>query len=339
MSHAEHVQTLWKQPKTQPESDRHTFDRASHHLMLAAVLRLMIALTLLFCLVGLLVVRGALAAPETRGWQLVTRINQGQYVSFVSNFDGTDSRQLAVADVPVVRFECSPDGGRLVFVTLGQVHVVRADGSDHQTVSDPMLDEYAYFSISDAGQQVAYSSSYYTGSLWLADMQQGYSFPLVSNRQDFSTSAISPDGTQVIVSAGYRNQNPGLYLFAMDTPDEMTLIGEGIAPVWSPDGSMVVYSQFDGVQSDLMLMDMARGTHIRLTNTPDNENGAAWSPDGQELVFVTYEGYANDTRITLMHWDGTNRRDVEALDGHFSPCILRERPETLVRPFSAPAGR
>jgi Tol biopolymer transport system component len=332
------VQDLWHGGRAHAP-DVVSFAAESDRWLTRAALRVGALLCGVFLVVGLALARSTSAAPASTDWQLVTRINQGEYVSFVSNPDGSDLRQLAVENEPVLRFECSPDGSKFAFVTLGRVHVARADGGDHRSVFDPILDEYAYFSLGDDGQYVAFSSSYYSGKLWLADMTSGTSIPLLDRMMDYSTSAVSPDGTRLMISAGYRNQNPGLYLLDIDTPNAMTMIGEGIAPVWSPDGSMVVYSQFDGVQADLYLMDMTRGTTVRLTYTPDNENGAAWSPDGQQIVFVTYEGYANDTRITLMGWDGTNRRDVEALRGHFSPCILRERPQSLLRPVSTPSGR
>jgi Tol biopolymer transport system component len=55
----------------------------------------------------------------------------------------------------------------------------------------------------------------------------------------------------------------------------------------SPDKRNLAFEMADGVkgQSDLWVMDVARGVPSRVTATPGNEYDPVWAPDGRSLVF------------------------------------------------------
>jgi Tol biopolymer transport system component len=64
----------------------------------------------------------------------------------------------------------------------------------------------------------------------------------------------------------------------------------------SPDGKRVAFQRFDAekANSDIWLMELARGTTSRLTFDPASESDAVWSPDGGRIVFSsTREGLPN----------------------------------------------
>jgi len=90
-------------------------------------------------------------------------------------------------------------------------------------------------------------------------------------------------------------------------------------PVWSPDGTRIVFSSFRdpagsfGTQSgnrDIYVMN-ADGSNVkRLTNDPGLDIGASWSPDGSKIAFIS-DRYvaAYGTRvygIYIMNADGSN---------------------------------
>jgi Tol biopolymer transport system component len=340
LDRAERLRKIINRPVPVPvEIEALSFYAAGRRLMLRVMGVMAVALILSFGVAGIVLARGAEPPTGESAWNLLTRRttvgNSANYQAFVSNPDGGRLEQMRVDGIPVVRFECSPDGSHMVFVTGGAVYTVGIDGENLLRVSGDAFDEYAYFSVNNAGTQVVYSSSVYPGLLTLVDMENGRQDVVSSHHSNYSTSAISPNGRYIIYSAGFQYNNPGLWLVDTHFPSaQPRLIGFGIAPVWSPDGSMIAYSYHDGDQADIHLLDMKRFKAIPLTHTSIFENGPAWSPDGRELVFVSYEVSASDTRIELMDWDGSNRREVRSLYGHFSPCIVQDRPDTLTNASS-----
>jgi dipeptidyl aminopeptidase/acylaminoacyl peptidase len=77
-----------------------------------------------------------------------------------------------------------------------------------------------------------------------------------------------------------------------------------ISPVWSPDGTRIVYTGVLGTRADIYVIN-ADGSHIaKLTNGPANSFLPAWSPDSQRIAFVSsLDGVEN---ISVMNADGTN---------------------------------
>lgn len=302
----------------------------NEHLLTRALLALLALLLPLFSASGLVLARDTATFSGSDEWALLTRTNsQSSYAAFVSDMAGRARERLRYGGMGVVRFECAPDGSQMAFVTPGQMHVADVFDGEVASLFGTEFDEYAYFSVNNDGSYVTYATTLYPRQLSLAHMESTR-ITTISNQTSYAhaTSAISPDGSQIIYTTGSSYNQPQLMLIDRAQPDRREPIGFGIAPVWSPDGSMIAYSQHDGVQNDLYLMDVGRRKAVNLTHSEINENGAAWSPDGQTLVFVSFSDYG-ETRITLMNWDGSDRRDVNALLGHFSPCFVAERPTML----------
>jgi len=65
--------------------------------------------------------------------------------------------------------------------------------------------------------------------------------------------------------------------------------GEFVNPQLSPDGTRVVFSRRSptGYDSDLWMLDLARGTTMRFTFGPGSNVVPVWSPDGSEIVFAS----------------------------------------------------
>jgi Tol biopolymer transport system component len=61
------------------------------------------------------------------------------------------------------------------------------------------------------------------------------------------------------------------------------------APSFSPDEKKVAISRRDrqtGAAADIWLIDLERGTQIRLTTDPDSDTYPSWSPNGDRVTFV-----------------------------------------------------
>ncbi len=132
-------------------------------------------------------------------------------------------------------------------------------------------------------------------------------------------AAISPDGSQVIVTARTADQS-GLFIIASDGEDEARFWTEGSSPVWFDDGSRVLYSH----QGDLWTKRIgADARPLRITKDNYGERAARPSPDGRQIAFYrTRSGY-ND--IWVVPSDGSaqprqvTKRSMADDDFRFAP--------------------
>ena len=100
----------------------------------------------------------------------------------------------------------------------------------------------------------------------------------------------------------------GVFVARADGSDERPLlIGSNIDydPVWSPDGSTILFTSDREGSADLFRVNLD-GTRLeRLTDSPAYDDQAAFSPDGKQLVFVTTRV---DATADLWTMDLANRR-------------------------------
>lgn len=128
----------------------------------------------------------------------------------------------------------------------------------------------------------------------------------------------SPDGKQIVFAADYASPTSPLRLWVSDIASgKMSQINTGggiiIAeePAWSPIGSVIAFSGFDGTQSNLWAVGPDGSRLVQLTTNSLNNRQAAWSPDGSKIAFVSDRGGTND--IWIMNADGSNQRRLTTL--------------------------
>jgi len=76
-------------------------------------------------------------------------------------------------------------------------------------------------------------------------------------------------------------------------------------PALSPDGTHVAVTQFDGQagNSNIWVVDLARGTNIKVTFNPGRNDYPVWSPDGRSIMFASNRGGHLD--LYLKNADGS----------------------------------
>jgi Tol biopolymer transport system component len=82
-------------------------------------------------------------------------------------------------------------------------------------------------------------------------------------------------------------------------------------PSWSPDGTQIVFTGYDGGFSDLFIIGADGGDLRRLTNDAYADLQPSWAPDGRAIAFTTDRGTPSDletlsmapVRIALYHLD------------------------------------
>jgi Tol biopolymer transport system component len=109
-----------------------------------------------------------------------------------------------------------------------------------------------------------------------------------------SWPSVAPDGRRVTFSTQLR----GIWTIAVINIDgaHLTLLGEGTAPAWSPDGSRIAFSRSVGDHDQLFLVNPDTGGDlVQLTTGEWDNQKPAWSPDAQYIVFSSTRGWKKDT--------------------------------------------
>lgn len=128
---------------------------------------------------------------------------------------------------------------------------------------------------------------------------------------DDITPAISPDGSMLAFSSranGYWD----LYTIHLASGQRTRLTDtpefEG-APSWSPDGQWLVYERFNGINTDLFLLQIGGSQEpIQLTDAAANDRAPSWSPQGRKIAFTSTR--TGDEEIWLADLDTVDNRFV-----------------------------
>ena len=220
--------------------------------------------------------------------------------------DGSDDRPIPTPPGLPWLHGWSPDGSKIavaIFPSGGgerAIWVMNADGSNATKVAS--AENVSVPSWAPDGSAIAYAARTDTRTeIHLVD-PNGSSDRIVHGEGAEGTFSIfsaqfSPDGTKILFDRG---TDSGFDIFVMDTDGtdvrQVTTTGSDYDPHWSPDGSQIVFTRQEIVESggqssatsDIFVMD-ADGSHVRrLTNGDDRSTNLypTWSPDGTRIVYV-----------------------------------------------------
>jgi Tol biopolymer transport system component len=186
-------------------------------------------------------------------------IDEGPRTIWVMNEDGSDPHQIASAENVSVP-SWSPDGKWIAYSadtsSRTAIHVVRADGSDDQVVHvEGAEGAFSIFSakISPDGTQILFDRGTDAGfDIFSMDIDGTEVRRLTTTGDDYDPS-WSPDGSEIAFtreddSKADANTNVTSDIFLMDADgDNIRRLTRGgpkntnLHPVWSPDGTRIVY--------------------------------------------------------------------------------------------------
>jgi TolB protein len=116
----------------------------------------------------------------------------------------------------------------------------------------------------------------------LSDGSKTYELMVVEDFAFIGSPDLSPDGKKVALDGwktGQTTQDAHLLIADLETGDIRDL-GPGAMPTWSPEGSLIAFSQYSG------------GVWIRSVNGTESKQidangwGIQWSPDGRKLAYT-----------------------------------------------------
>jgi len=186
---------------------------------------------------------------------------------------------------------------------------------------------------------------------------------LRATRSDWSNPAFSPNGRQLAMDISDGTQTDvWVYDIDRDTLTRLTFDpADDARPVWSPDGSRVVFASRRGDKGVFNLYwQRADGTGDvqRLTESKNNHQATSFHPNGKYVVF-SESGTATTTDLMLLAMEGSERSgwkppaptvllrtpQLESMatfspDGKWYAYLSNESGENqlFVRPFVAPGG-
>ncbi|RKU14367.1 hypothetical protein C6502_00685 [Candidatus Poribacteria bacterium] len=218
---------------------------------------------------------------------------------YVMNADGSEQKRLTYRGSQNANFPAwSPDRTQIAFISNGQIYVINADGTDEKCLFDEL-----------PRAAVDGSVSWSPDGKWIAF---GLILDRVYYKEDQSMSKIREI---CVINVAKEGQffNLTKNMFHLDARKWSS------APVWSPDGSQILYNTIyaDGStivyttvpdeDRNLYLMN-SDGSNLRQLTHGGSDGGASFSPNGKEIAFESWR--SGDSEIYLMDADGENVRQL-----------------------------
>jgi TolB protein len=262
----------------------------------------------------------------------------------IVNADGSGRTPLADGGPAVAEPAWSPDGARIAFTDVEQqvLMVVATDGSgttsvpllapdacremcalpaDNRPAWSPDGARIAFVSWDGNGQEVFVVNADGSGRVQLTDIAAGDdrmdrldpNSPRIAVA-DAQFPAWSPDGRTVafaLVPTTGAGGPGGVYVVGADGSGQRQLSDGAVfsGPRWSPDGTKLVFGDWQGERADVWVIGADGAGLTNLTNDHGGQAGdPAWSPDGARLAF------ASEGDIWVMNADGSGKRVVSGPD-------------------------
>ena len=226
----------------------------------------------------------------------------------------------------------TPNVGYLLFVREGTLMAQRFDGGRLELTSDPVpvaerLGDFGAYSVSETGTLVyTTGDSTYRRLTWYD--RQGKATGTAWTPGQTSELNLSRDGSRVAVANLTSARDIWVFEFARDVSNRLTNgPGLNLRPVWSPDGSRIVYSSYEA-GGFWMLANPASGAgKEELLRKSDSEMCANdWSRDGRYLLFQENDSNAQGrSHLWFLPMDGDRKptpyfhSEFNENSGQFSP--------------------
>jgi Tol biopolymer transport system component len=161
-----------------------------------------------------------------------------------------------------------------------------------------------------------------------------------SNSSAFGGAAFSVSDSGALTYRSGSNAGPRVVWFDRSGKqlEPINQSGDSAAPRLSPDETRIAVERRDGGQSDIWIIDLARGTNSRMTFSPKNETEVIWSPDGSHVIYAVESAGKKSIYQRLATGSGNEellfKSDLDSAptdwsqDGRFVLFYSRRNPKT-----------
>ena len=196
-----------------------------------------------------------------------------------------------------------------------------------------------------------------TGTLVWVD-REGAVTPAISEENVFSRPHLSPDGRRVAVEILSSSDSKNIWVYDLERGTRVRLTTSDSLdtdPIWTPDGSKIVFASAQSGSSDLYQKASDGSGEIEPFPGIESDNEAhSFSPDGNVLAYYQRAAGSDQNRdIWTMSLEGEPERQpfLETPFNERSPSFSPDgrwiayasdesgRDEIYVQPFPGPAGR
>ena len=292
----------------------------------------------------------------------VTGAAEGDLIC-VGSLDGTENKILLHASSNMAY-----DAGHLLFLREQSLMAQPFDVKGLALTGDafPIAEQVHYyadrnkaiFTVSENGI-LAYQTGGLLGSSQLIWYDRtGKELEKIDKPGKFSTFKLSPDGKNVAVDifdSKSRNTDIWIYDFARKVSTRFTFDPAiDTFPVWSPDGSRIVFASNRKVLSNLYIRaSSSAGSEELLLESNLDKAPNDWSLDGRFLLYRTFGDprtkgdlwvlplTADRKPILFLQTEYTEARPAMSPDGKWIAYDSDESgtPQVYVRPFPGPGGK
>jgi eukaryotic-like serine/threonine-protein kinase len=292
----------------------------------------------------------------------------GVYIGSIDVQPKEQSMQRLLASDRQAYYAPSPGGGtgHLIFLRQTTLMAQSFDPNKMTLSGEPSaivdgvdsfaLRNYGLFSVSNTGTLVYRGGGAGTQPMLTWFDRQGNPAGTLGDTGDYSSPAISPDGSRVAVAMGPEaTRDVWILDVARGTSTRFTFDpARDDAPAWSPDGKNIAFSSNRGGQMDLYVKPAdGSGEEKLLLKTDEQKYVESWTPEGRFLLF-TSAGPKTRADMWALPFPG-EAKPVSLLQTQFDEGSARVSPdgrwlaygsnesgnfEIYVRPFApeAPAG-
>jgi dipeptidyl aminopeptidase/acylaminoacyl peptidase len=268
-------------------------------------------------------------------------------------------------------------GGYLLFERDRQLVAQPFDTSHRGLTGEPVtlaehvaqpwdLNHKTEFSVSNNGVLIYRSLGGFDTQLVWRDRSE-HQVALASSPAGYSEPTLSPDQTRVAVDIFDRKPSKRFGFGATNITSDIWLLDRSTGaasqftfdpaadfdPVWSPDGTRIVFSSKRGDSLDLYQKNAdGTGSDELLLSSPVPKHAQAWSPDGRFLVYAVLDPktsfdlwllpmVGNPMPVPFARTEASEQQAQISPDGRWIAYTSNEsgRSEVYVQSFPSPAGK